>query len=543
MNKKILLSIISCVATFSAVAANKSTSPSSAAVSNALNRIADEGFNHSEVPQTAEYLADQIGGRMTNSPAMRKAERWTQSKFTGWGLKNVHTEAFDFGRGWWIESAHMRLIAPRPLELRSIPIAWTPATNGALSAPIFVAPMNNERDFADFKGKLSGKIVLVTWPGPQKDESEAPFQRLSEADIGKLDKYQQPTFDPAALKQRLERFKFRTNMDAFLAQEGALAWVQMSRSEGRLVHGEGYNYQVGKTQKLPGVELAAEDYRKLARLAKVGDVRVEIDSKVHFEDADHNAYNVFAEIPGSDPKAGFVMAGAHLDSWVAGDGAADNGAGSVMIMEAARILASIQVQPKRTIRFALWAGEEEGLLGSAAYVEKHLATRPPLTDPDMAGLPPFFAMDSYPIKTLPEYSDLAGYFNIDNGSGKLRGIYAEGNFAVVPMLREWLAPFGSLGANTVVAEPTGGTDHVFLSRIGLPAFQFIQDPLDYESRVHHTDLDVYDHLRIQDMRQASVILASVLLASANSDKPLPHKTLPTQPAPTDPFAYPDPSKK
>jgi carboxypeptidase Q len=543
MTKKILLSLISCVVTFSAVAANKSTSPSSPAVSNALNRIADEGFNHSEVPQTAEYLADQIGGRMTNSPAMRKAERWTQSKFTGWGLKNVHTEAFDFGRGWWIESAHMRLVTPRPLELRSIPIAWTPATNGALSAPIFVAPMISERDFADFKGKLSGKIVLVTWPGPQKDESEAPFQRLSEADIGKLDKYQQPTFDPAALKQRLERFKFRTNMDAFLAQEGALAWVQMSRSEGRLVHGEGYNYQVGKTQKLPGVELAAEDYRKLARLAKVGDVRVEIDSKVHFEDADHNAYNVFAEIPGTDPKAGYVMAGAHLDSWVAGDGAADNGAGSVMIMEAARILAGIQVQPKRTIRFALWAGEEEGLLGSAAYVEKHLATRPPQTDPEMAGLPPFFAMDSYPIKTLPEYSEMAGYFNIDNGSGKLRGIYAEGNFAVVPMLREWLAPFGSLGANTVVAEPTGGTDHVFLSRIGLPAFQFIQDPLDYESRVHHTDLDVYDHLRIQDMRQASVILASVLLASANSDKPLPHKTLPTQPEATDPFAYPDPAKK
>ena len=165
-----------------------------------INRIADVGFNHSEVPQTAEYLADQIGGRMTNSPAMRKAERWTQSKFTGWGLKNVHTEAFDFGRGWWIESSRMRLVAPRPLELRSIPIAWTPATNGALSAPIFVAPMNNERDFADYKGKLAGKIVLVTWPGPQKDDGEAPFQRFSDADVSKLDKYHQPTFDPEAIK-------------------------------------------------------------------------------------------------------------------------------------------------------------------------------------------------------------------------------------------------------------------------------------------------------------------------------------------------------
>jgi carboxypeptidase Q len=542
MNKKILLSFTSCVITFSAVAANRPISPSPAAA-NALNRIADEGFNHSEVPQTAEYLADQIGGRMTNSPAMRKAERWTQSKFTGWGLKNVHTEAFDFGRGWWIESAHMRLVSPRPLELRSIPIAWTPATNGAVNAPIIVAPMISERDFADYKGKLGGKIVLVTWPGPQKDDSDAPFQRLTDAEVSKLDKYQQPTFDPNAAKKRLERYKFRINLDAFLAQEGALAWAQMSRSEGRLVHGEGSGYQVGKTPKLPGVELAAEDYRKLARLAKVGEVRVEMDSKVHYEDADHNAYNVFAEIPGSDPKAGYVMAGAHLDSWVAGDGAADNGAGSVMIMEAARILAAQKVQPKRTIRFALWAGEEQGLLGSAAYVAKHLATRPPVTDPDMADLPPFFAMDSYPITTLPEFSEIAGYFNIDNGSGKLRGIYTEGNFAVVPMLREWLSPFGSMGASSVVAEPTGGTDHVFLSRIGLPAFQFIQDPLDYETRVHHTDLDTYDHLRIQDMRQASVILASVLLASANSEKPLPHKALPTQPAATDPFEYPDPAKK
>jgi hypothetical protein len=543
MNKNIVLASLCGIFSITAAAATNPTASSSPAMANALNRIADEGFNHSEIPLTAEYLSDQIGGRMTNSPAMRKAERWTQSKFSGWGLKNVHTEAFDFGRGWWIESSHVRLVTPRPLELRAIPIAWTPATNGALIAPIIVAPMNNERDFADYKGKLSGKIVLVTWPGPQKDDTDASFQRLSDAEVSKLDKYQQPTFDPEAIKKRAERFKFRVTLDAFLAQEGALAWAQMSRSEGRLVHGEGYSYQVGKTPKLPGVELAAEDYRKLARLAKIGDVRLEIDSNVHFEDADHNAYNVFAEIPGTDAKAGYVMAGAHLDSWVAGDGAADNGAGSVMIMEAARILASLQIQPKRTIRFVLWAGEEQGLLGSAAYVEKHLATRPPPTDPDLIGLSPYFSMESYPIKTLPEFNEMAGYFNIDNGSGKLRGIYTEGNFAVVPVLREWLAPFGSLGANSVVAEPTGGTDHVFLSHLGLPAFQFIQDPLDYETRVHHTDLDVYDHLRIQDMRQASVVLASVLLSAANSDKSLARKTLPTQPAPTDPFAYPDPSKK
>jgi carboxypeptidase Q len=508
-----------------------------------INRIADVGFNHSEVVDTAAYLADEIGGRMTNSPAMRKAEHWTQEKFKSWGLKDVRKEAFDFGRGWWIESSHVRMIAPRPLELRAIPLAWTPATNGVLSAPVIVAPMLSESDFAEWKGKLAGKIVMVTWPAPPKDDADAPFQRLTDADIAKLDKYEQPTFDPAQRQKRIDRYRFRPNLDAFLAQEGAVALIQMSRTEGRLVHGEGYGYRAGKTPKLPGLELAAEDYRKLARLAKRGEVRLEIDSRVHFEDADHNAYNILADIPGEDPRAGYVMAGAHLDSWVAGDGAADNGAGSAVVMEAARILASIGTRPKRSIRFALWAGEEEGLLGSGAYVENHLAHRPAAADPAEAELPPYFATDSYPVETLAGFSEMDGYFNLDNGSGKIRGIYTEGNFAVVPILREWLSPFVSLGAAMVVAQPTGSTDHVFMSRLGLPAFQFIQDPLDYGTRVHHTDLDTFDHLRPADLRQASVVLATVLLAAANADKPLPRKPVPTQPAVTDPFEYPDPAKK
>jgi carboxypeptidase Q len=508
-----------------------------------VNRIADEAFNHGEAVTIAAYLADQIGGRMTNSPAMRRAERWTQDEFKRWGLKEVRTEAFDFGRGWWIESAHVRMTAPRPLELRGIPIAWTPATNGVLSASVIVAPMIEDKDFADWKGKLSGKIVLITWPGPPKDDAEPPFERLSDADIAKLDKYQQPVFDPEARQKRIDRYRFRTKLDNFLVQEGALAWVQMSRTEGRLVHGEGSGFRIGKTPKLPAVELAAEDYRRLARLAKIGDVKIEIDSRVHFEDADHNAYNILADLPGSDPKAGYVMAGAHLDSWVAGDGAADNGAGCAVVMEAARILARIGVRPRRTTRFALWAGEEQGLLGSGAYVEKHLASRPPQTDPALADLPAYITFDTYPVQTLAGFSDMAAYFNIDNGSGKIRGIYTEGNFGVVPILREWLSPFASAGAAAVVAEPTDATDHVFLSRLGLPAFQFIQDPLDYETRVHHTDLDTFDHLRPDDLRQAAVVLATVLMDAANTEKPLPRKVLPSQPQVTDPFHYADPAKK
>jgi len=507
-----------------------------------LNRIAEEGFNHGEVVETAAYLADRIGGRMTNSPAMRTAESWTQGKLKEWGLKNVHTEGFPFGRGWWIESAHVRMVAPRPLELRSIPIAWTPGTNGPLTAPIIVAPIRTEKDFDTWRGKLAGKIVLLTWPEPPRDTAQPPFERFSDAQVRKLDTYEEPSFDPEVLQKRLDRLMLRRKTDAFLAQEGALAWAQMSRTEGRIVHGEGYSYQVGATPKLPGVELGAEDYRRLARLAKVGEVRLEIDSRVHFEDADHNAYNILGEIPGRDSRAGFVMAGAHLDSWVAGDGAADNGAGSAIVLESARILARLGVQSKRTVRFVLWSGEEQGLLGSGAYIAQHLARRPAPSDPAIAALGPYFGIDTYPVQTLPGYKELVGYFNVDNGSGKFRGIYAEGNFAVLPIFREWLAPFESLGAASVVAEPTGSTDHELMSRIGLPAFQFIQDPLDYESRVHHTDLDTFDHLRPDDLRQASVILATVLLDAANSEVPLPGKPLPTQPRLTDPFHYPEPSK-
>jgi hypothetical protein len=508
-----------------------------------VNRIADLGFNHGEVVETAEYLADRIGGRMTNSPAMRAAERWTAGKFSGWGLKDVRAEGYDFGRGWWIEASHVTMLTPRPLELHAIPIAWTPATVGALSAAVIVAPMNNDRDLADWRGKLAGKIVLVSAPNPAKDDVDAPFQRLGDAEIVKLDRFKEPVFDPDAKQKLIERLTFKTKLDDFLSLEGAVAWAQMSRSDDGLVHGEGYGFHVGKTPKLPAVELAAEDYRRLARLAKTGEVRLSIESITHFEDADHSAYNILADIPGREAKAGYVMAGAHLDSWVAGDGAADNGAGVAVVMEAARILSVLGVHPRRGIRFALWSGEEQGLFGSSAYVEKHLAHRPTPSDPLLADLGPYFSNDTFPVTTLPGFDELDGYFNIDNGSGKIRGIYAEGNFAATPILREWLAPFVSLGAVAVVAEPTGATDHVFLSKLGLPAFQFIQDPLDYESRVHHTNLDTFDHLRALDLRQAAVILATVLLDAAEREAPLPRNVLPTQPKVSDPFYYPDPAKK
>ncbi len=520
------------------------TLPASGQQVDDLNRVIDEGLKHSQVMQLAEHLSDSIGGRLTNSPQMRQAEAWTQAQFRGWGLKNVHKDGFPFGRGWSIQYSSVRMTTPRIIQLTAMPIAWTPPTHGYLSAPIVVAPMKHERDFDTWRGKLAGKIVLTSLPDDGSEPGEAPFKRFTDEEIGKLDRYQQPKLDPAALDRIIKQISFNNKLNAFLQSERAVARVRMSYRDGKLLHGEGYTHRMGETPALPGIEIAAEDYRRLARLAKVGPApTLEINSNVKFDDSDTNAYNILAEIPGTDARAGYVMAGAHLDSWVAADGSADNGAGAVVVMEAARILSALGVKPRRTIRFALWAGEEQGLLGSMSYVEKYLATRAPLTA-DTPAFEQFMRWSSrFPIKPQAGYKDLVAYFNIDNGSGKVRGIHAEGNVAAVPLLREWLQPFASMGAGAVVASPTGGTDHVFMQAVGLPGYQFIQDPLDYGSRVHHSSIDTFDHLKAEDMRQASVILAGLLLESANSAKTLPRMPLPTQGTPTNPFKYEDPSEE
>lgn len=504
-------------------------------------RILDEGLSRSQVMLTAQHLTDVIGPRLTNSPQMREAEKWTQAKFAEWGLRNVHKEGYDFGRGWWIERSSVRMVTPRPIQLTAIPIAWTPATTGTLSAPIVVAPMRRARDFAQYRGQLAGRIVLVSQPGSGSESTDPQFERLSGEDLAKLDTYTVPKFDPDADAKRLRRSDFEAQRDAFLKAEGAVGYATISYRDGKLVHGEGYMFQAGRSPSLPGVQIAAEDYRRLARLAKIGPApTLEIDSVTHYDDSDTQAYNIFAEIPGTDPKAGYVMAGAHLDSWVAGDGATDNAAGSAVIMEAARILATLGVRPKRTIRFALWTGEEQALLGSLAWVEKNLATRGGPNDPPLTGERRYYEWPMrWPINPRPGFNDLAAYFNVDNGSGRFRGIYAENNPAAASIFQEWIAPFRGLGMTSVVTSRTTGTDHVFMQAVGAPGFQFIQDPLDYETRTHHSSADTFDHLKADDLRQGSAILAAFLLNAANADRALPRPPMPTRPVVTDPFAYPE----
>lgn len=505
--------------------------------------IIDEGMNRSQVMLTAHELIDGIGARLTNSPSMRRAEDWALRKFASYGLRNPRREGFAFGRGWEIVSANATQLGPRPIPLSMIPVAWTPGTNGTVRAQVVVAPISKVEHFDAYRGKLAGKIVMISLPGEGSEPTKPGFVRLDSAAIKEHDEFDAPDFDPEAVARRPFRAAFPLKLDAFLKAEGAVAWARVSRRDGQLLHGEGYTYAVGKTPSLPGIELSAEDYRRIARFAKTGTApTLEINSNVRFVDGDTNGYNIIADLPGTDPNAGYVMAGAHMDSWVAADGAVDNGAGTSVVIEAARILSKLGVRPKRTIRFALWSGEEQGLIGSLGYIEKHLASRPMVAGAPVDENYARWA-NSYPITRRAGYGDLKAYFNMDNGSGKFRGIYAENNHGAVPLLKSWLEPFNSMGASAVVAGKTGGTDHVYLQAIGAPGFQFIQDPLDYGYRLHHSSADTLDHMKPADMRQAAVVMAGVLLAAANSDKEIPRPPLPTQPTATDPFKYDYPADR
>ncbi|RYE03649.1 MAG: M20/M25/M40 family metallo-hydrolase [Sphingomonadales bacterium] len=498
-------------------------------------RIIAEGTTNSEVMRIAQYLTDVIGPRLTVSPGMRRAEDWTAAKFREWGLSAVHKEGFEFGRGWESLGASMRLIEPRITPLTIAPIAWTPGTEGVVRAPVILAQMPDIASMEQYKGKLRGKLVLISDSEPPKDQEDPAFKRWSDADLAKAD-----TFDftrrsgnvSFASRQALARAR-----EAFLKAEGAVAYGTMSGRPGKIVHGQGSRFLAGDSPVLPGIEIAQEDYRRLTRLAAMGAAPVvEFASEVRYDDSDPQGYNVIADIPGTDAKAGYVMAGAHLDSWAAGDGAADNAAGSAMVMEAARIIKASGIRTKRTIRFALWSGEEQGLFGSQDYVQRYIASRP-VADGATGIKAKQVWGNGWPITPLPGHGQLAAYFNIDNGSGKIRGINAQNNAAAATIFTEWLKPFHSMGAETVAIRKAGGTDHVYFDAVGIPAFQFIQDPLDYGSLRHHTNLDTYDALKADDMRQGAIILAAFLINAANADKPLPRLPLPTKPADGDFYTY------
>jgi len=496
-----------------------------------ITKIRDEGFNRSEVMNTLQHLTDTIGPRLTATPAMLKANNWTKEKLTDWGLKNARLEGFEFGYGWAAERTEVFMTAPRKIQLTAMPLSWYPGTDGALEGEAIHAVIKSIDDFAKHTGKLAGKIVFVDAVADQTEPKNKVFKRHDNKSLREEKQFDIPTDDPHSdLESWTKHISFGIKLEAFLAQEGAIAVVHKAPRKGMLLSGTAYNYRPKYAAKIPGIELAYEHYARAVRLMEDEQaVKISLDVAVTFYTDDSQSYSTLADIPGKGRKPEVVMAGAHLDSWHGADGAVDNAAGVAVVMEAVRILKAIGVQPKRTIRVGLWGGEEQGYFGSHRYVENHLATRPASQEGDLQYMEPYAQQyNQFPLELKPEHSKFSVYFNLDNGSGKIRGIYAENNVAVVPLFKAWLEPFYDLGAETVTLNTTGGTDHEPFDEIGLPAFQFIQDPLDYGSRLHHTQIDTYGNAYKRDLMQASVIMASFLYNAAMREERLPRKPLPAK---------------
>ncbi|RAK65858.1 M28 family metallopeptidase [Hymenobacter edaphi] len=482
-----------------------------------LAKIRDEGMNRSKVMETAFYLTDVCGPRLANSEGLKRANEWTQKQLALWGLSNAKIEPWgDFGRGWDIEKSYVAMTAPYYHAMIGAPKAWTPGTNGVLKKQVVLVKAATEADLDKYKGQLRDKIVLTEVASEPKTTFAADAKRYTDEELQKMTAPAEPRparegGDEAARTAFRARAALRTKMtEMFLAEGAAAVLSTRGGSHGTFFTSNGAPYAADAKPVLPEIEMAPEDQLRLIRLVEAGiGVELEMDTKTRFQTQDLKGYNVVAEIPGTDRKlkSEVVMLGAHLDSWHAATGATDNAAGCAVMMEAVRILKTLNVKPRRTIRVALWGEEEQGLHGSRNYVKNHFG-------------------DPATMKLLPEHEKLAAYFNLDNGSGKIRGIYAQGNEQAQPIFAEWLRPFADLGATTVTPRNTGGTDHLAFDAVGLPGFQFIQDGLDYNTRTHHTNMDTYERLQPDDLKQASVIVASFVYNAAMRDQKLPRKPLP-----------------
>ena len=497
-----------------------------------ITRIRAEEFRHSKVMDTASELMDRIGPRLTGSPQVKAANEWTRKQFADWGLSNAHLESWGpFGRGWYYEKCAVRMTAPDHAELLALPSAWTPGTNGVVKAAVVRLDIKSKDELDALKGQFAGKIVLYGEMPKMEDHVKPEVERYDDKTLADVYKYEAPGRPRRFNREEfIKRRELKTAVEKFLENEKPLAIIESGRGDlGTFyVQGGGEWKKAKPMAKTPDLSMESEHFGRIARLLDRGvPVELELDVVTHTIDEDQMQSNTIAELPGGDRKDEVVMIGAHLDSWHGGTGATDNGAGSVVVMEAMRILKSLGVKPRRTIRAALWTGEEQGLYGSKAYIEQHFASRPPQT-PEEADQPWYRQKDKWPLTPKPEHAKLAAYFNLDNGSGRVRGIYCEDNAGVVPIFEAWLAPFHDLGATTVTMNRTTGTDHESFDRVGLPGFQFIQDALDYETRTHHSNMDLYERLDKDDLMEASVVMATFAYEAAMRDSMLPRKPLPTE---------------
>ena len=512
-------------------------------------RIRDEGLNRSHVMEFATALMDGIGPRLTGSPNAKRANEWTRDTLAKIGLENAHLEDWgEFGLGWQQLNTWARMVTPDPTVLIVQATAWSPPTSGPVTGDVAFVSIQNETDFDKYKGKLAGKVVLFGPMRPVPPVDKALFVRYSEKDLDELAEFPVsataggiPAELQARLRARQERNRLIDKVAQFFADEKVAAVIEPSRDSGSGGGSGGTIFDdngatLGRTPyvadhrvKIPVVVAAIESYGRLYRLTEAHvPVSVEVNVDTRFTGDHEHGFNTIAEIPGTDPKLKdqVVMLGGHLDSWIAGTGATDNGAGTIAAIEAVRILKALDIKPRRTIRIALWTGEEQGLFGSKGYVKQHFGYAALSTAPDQVALPEYMRRPAGPLELKPEQKLVSGYFNVDNGSGRIRGVYLQDNAAIAPIFSQWIAPLKDLGVATLTMRNTGGTDHLSFDTVGIPGFQFIQDELDYESRTHHSNQDVFERLQVEDLKQIATIDAIFVYNAAQRDQMLPRKPLP-----------------
>ncbi len=459
----------------------------------------------------------------------KAAGDWAVKRLQEYGLANVKEEKWGpFGRGWQSKYFEAHMVEPQFSALVGIPLAWTEGTNGSVTGEPIIASIRTEADMEKFKGKLKGKIVMTSEPREMAFPTTAEGRRYTDAELTaeaeapepgrpaffgapNAARGQRPGQAAPQFMSREERQRLQAKIANFYKDEGVLLTISESNngSGGTIFAASGGSYDPKQPTSVPGVGLMPEQYNRVARLVQHEiPVKLEFNIQNEFFNDNPDSFNITGEIPGTGKhKDELVMLGGHFDSWHGGTGATDNAAGSAAMIEAVRILKAIHQPMDRTVRIALWGGEEEGLLGSRAYVKEHFG------DPET-------------MKLTGEHAKLSGYFNLDNGTGKIRGVYLQGNDMMRPIFEAWLAPFKDLGATAITIRNTGGTDHLSFDAVGLPGFQFIQDPMDYETRTHHSNMDVYDRIQPGDLMQASAIIASMVYNTAMRPDMLPRKPLP-----------------
>lgn len=536
-----------------------------------IERIKDEGMNRSQVMNTLSYLTDVIGPRLTASPNMKRANEWTRDQLSKWGLQNAHLETWGpFGRGWSLKRFSAQVSEPQAIPLIAYPKAWSPGFDAPLNAEVVYVDARTEADLEKFKGQLKGKIVLTSPMRDVQAHFDALGTRLNEKDLLTLADAPEPR--PGGNRGNFQlnptqraAFQLANAKMRFFAQEGPALLVDPGRGDGGTLFVQSATVVPAapdpnattqptpvslydkNAKVLPQMVLSIEHYNRIVRMLQAGEpVKMSVDLAVAFQDTDLMGYNTVAEIPGTDLKDEIVMLGGHMDSWHAGTGATDNGAGVSVAMEAVRIIQALGLKPRRTIRIALWSGEEQGLRGSRAYVAEHFGSMqsPQTSSTSSTGAPvgngnggvvvgngngnggPQSQASTMMLVKKPDYEKFSGYFNLDNGTGKIRGVYLQGNEGIRSLFRQWLAPFRDMGATTLTISNTGGTDHLSFDAIGLPGFQFIQDEIEYDTRTHHSNQDVFDRIQADDMKQAATIMAAFVYNTAMRDQKLPRKPAP-----------------